>query len=69
MTALNAARTLYDKLWDDHVVHTEDDGTTTLYIDRHLVHEVTSPQAFEGLRLARRHRRPQHPHHRLGARL
>ena len=44
------ARTLYDKLWDEHVVHTEDDGTTTLYIDRHLVHEVTSPQAFEGLR-------------------
>jgi 3-isopropylmalate/(R)-2-methylmalate dehydratase large subunit len=49
-----AARTLYDKLWDDHVVHTEDDGTATLYIDRHLVHEVTSPQAFEGLRLAGR---------------
>jgi 3-isopropylmalate/(R)-2-methylmalate dehydratase large subunit len=48
------ARTLYDKLWDDHVVHTEDDGTTVLYIDRHLVHEVTSPQAFEGLRLADR---------------
>ena len=48
------ARTLYDKLWDDHVVHTEDDGTAILYIDRHLVHEVTSPQAFEGLRLAQR---------------
>ncbi len=48
------ARTLYDKLWDDHVVHTEDDGTAVLYIDRHLVHEVTSPQAFEGLRLANR---------------
>ena len=48
------ARTLYDKLWDEHVVHTEDDGTSTLYIDRHLVHEVTSPQAFEGLRLAGR---------------
>ncbi|HEX2009435.1 MAG TPA: 3-isopropylmalate dehydratase large subunit [Roseateles sp.] len=48
------ARTLYDKLWDEHVVHTEDDGTTTLYIDRHLVHEVTSPQAFEGLDLAQR---------------
>ncbi len=44
------ARTLYDKIWDEHVVHTEDDGTTVLYIDRHLVHEVTSPQAFEGLR-------------------
>ena len=42
-------RTLYDKLWDEHVVRTEDDGTTVLYIDRHLVHEVTSPQAFEGL--------------------
>ncbi|MGZ8273155.1 MAG: aconitase family protein, partial [Burkholderiaceae bacterium] len=49
-----AARTLYDKLWDDHLVHAEDDGTTVLYIDRHLVHEVTSPQAFEGLRLAGR---------------
>ncbi len=48
------ARTLYDKLWDDHVVHTEDDGTAVLYIDRHLVHEVTSPQAYEGLRLAGR---------------
>ena len=47
-------QTLYDKLWDSHVVHVEDDGTTVLYIDRHLVHEVTSPQAFEGLRLARR---------------
>ncbi len=47
-------RTLYDKLWDDHVVHTEADGTAVLYIDRHLVHEVTSPQAFEGLRLAKR---------------
>ena len=44
-------RTLYDKLWDDHVVHVEPDGTTLLYIDRHLVHEVTSPQAFEGLRI------------------
>jgi 3-isopropylmalate/(R)-2-methylmalate dehydratase large subunit len=47
-------RTLYDKLWDEHVVHTEEDGTAILYIDRHLVHEVTSPQAFEGLRLAER---------------
>lgn len=47
-------RTLYDKLWDEHVVHTEDDGTAVLYIDRHLVHEVTSPQAFEGLRMAGR---------------
>ncbi|WP_197328268.1 3-isopropylmalate dehydratase large subunit [Ralstonia syzygii] len=48
------AKTLYDKLWDDHVVHTEEDGTTVLYIDRQLLHEVTSPQAFEGLRLAHR---------------
>ena len=47
-------RTLYDKLWDEHVVHTEEDGTSILYIDRHLVHEVTSPQAFEGLRQAGR---------------
>jgi 3-isopropylmalate/(R)-2-methylmalate dehydratase large subunit len=47
-------RTLYDKLWDEHVVHTEEDGTVTLYIDRHLVHEVTSPQAFEGLDIAGR---------------
>jgi 3-isopropylmalate/(R)-2-methylmalate dehydratase large subunit len=44
------SRTLYDKIWDEHVVHTEEDGTAILYIDRHLVHEVTSPQAFEGLR-------------------
>ncbi|WP_157271571.1 3-isopropylmalate dehydratase large subunit [Azohydromonas aeria] len=51
---MNTARTLYDKLWDEHVVHTEEDGTAVLYIDRHLVHEVTSPQAFEGLRLANR---------------
>ena len=48
------ARTLYDKLWSDHVVREESDGTTLLYIDRHLVHEVTSPQAFEGLKLAGR---------------
>ena len=46
--------TLYDKLWDSHVVREEPDGTALLYIDRHLVHEVTSPQAFEGLRLAQR---------------
>src|SRR5512139_2941691 len=51
---MSTARTLYDKLWDEHVVHTEDDGTAVLYIDRHLVHEVTSPQAFEGLRIAGR---------------
>ncbi len=48
------SRTLYDKLWDDHVVHVEPDGTALLYIDRHLVHEVTSPQAFEGLKIAGR---------------
>jgi len=48
------AKTLYDKLWESHVVHTSEDGTTILYIDRHLVHEVTSPQAFEGLKLANR---------------
>ncbi|GHU31589.1 3-isopropylmalate dehydratase large subunit [Betaproteobacteria bacterium] len=49
-----AGKTLYDKLWDSHVVRQETDGTCLLYIDRHLVHEVTSPQAFEGLRLAGR---------------
>ena len=47
-------QTLYDKLWDSHVVHVEDDGTALLYIDRHLIHEVTSPQAYEGLKLAGR---------------
>ncbi len=47
-------KTLYDKIWDAHVAHEADDGTTLLYIDRHLVHEVTSPQAFEGLRMAGR---------------
>ncbi|MET0012876.1 MAG: 3-isopropylmalate dehydratase large subunit [Sedimenticola sp.] len=49
-----SAKTLYDKIWDDHVVRTDEDGTALLYIDRQLVHEVTSPQAFEGLRLAGR---------------
>ena len=48
------AKTLYDKIWDDHLVHEAEDGTCLLYIDRHLVHEVTSPQAFEGLRMAGR---------------
>ncbi len=48
------AKTLYDKLWDDHIVQQEEDGTCLIYIDRHLVHEVTSPQAFEGLRMANR---------------
>jgi len=53
-------RTLFDKIWDHHVVDRQDDGTCLLYIDRHLVHEVTSPQAFEGLRLeGRRVRRPE----------
>ncbi|EIM29348.1 3-isopropylmalate dehydratase large subunit [Microvirga lotononidis] len=53
-------RTLYDKIWDDHVVDQQDDGTCLLYIDRHLVHEVTSPQAFEGLRMTgRKVRQPQ----------
>src|SRR5512143_654687 len=47
-------RTLFEKIWDGHVVHRQDDGTCVLYIDRHLVHEVTSPQAFEGLRMANR---------------
>src|SRR5512145_3439877 len=52
-------RTLYDKIWDDHVVDQQEDGTCLLYIDRHLVHEVTSPQAFEGLRQSgRKVRRP-----------
>lgn len=47
-------KTLYDKIWDAHVVQQDDDGTCLLYIDRHLVHEVTSPQAFEGLRMSGR---------------
>jgi 3-isopropylmalate/(R)-2-methylmalate dehydratase large subunit len=51
---MSAPRTLFDKIWDSHVVHRQEDGTCILYIDRHLVHEVTSPQAFEGLRLAGR---------------
>ena len=46
--------TLYDKIWDAHVAHEAEDGTCLLYIDRHLVHEVTSPQAFDGLRIAGR---------------
>src|SRR6187397_663798 len=47
-------RSLYDKIWDAHLVHEAPDGTCLLYIDRHLVHEVTSPQAFEGLRMTGR---------------
>ncbi len=54
-----AGKTLFEKIWDSHVVRAEPDGTTLLYIDRQLVHEVTSPQAFEGLRLA--NRRPRRP--------
>ena len=49
-----SAKTLFEKIWGPHIVHEDVDGTTLLYIDRHLVHEVTSPQAFEGLRLAGR---------------
>jgi 3-isopropylmalate/(R)-2-methylmalate dehydratase large subunit len=57
---MSAPRTLYDKIWDDHVVEVQPDGNTLLYIDRHLVHEVTSPQAFEGLRVSgRKVRAPQ----------
>ncbi|MFN3147151.1 MAG: 3-isopropylmalate dehydratase large subunit [Paracoccaceae bacterium] len=51
---MTAPKTLYDKIWDAHLVHEAEDGTCLLYIDRHLVHEVTSPQAFEGLRMAGR---------------
>ena len=47
-------QTLYEKIWNKHIVHQQDDGTTLLYVDRHLIHEVTSPQAFEGLRLSKR---------------
>ena len=46
--------TLYDKIWNEHLVHQQEDGTALLYVDRHLIHEVTSPQAFEGLRVANR---------------
>ena len=46
--------TLYDKIWNEHLVHQQEDGTALLYVDRHLNHEVTSPQAFEGLRVANR---------------
>ena len=54
------SKTLYDKIWDHHLVHEQNDGTSLIYVDRHLVHEVTSPQAFEGLRLQKRKvRRPE----------
>jgi 3-isopropylmalate/(R)-2-methylmalate dehydratase large subunit len=56
---MSAPRTLFDKIWDNHLVDRQDDGTCLIYIDRHLVHEVTSPQAFEGLRLAGR--KVRHP--------
>jgi 3-isopropylmalate/(R)-2-methylmalate dehydratase large subunit len=56
---MSKPRTLFDKIWDNHLVHRQDDGTCLIYVDRHLVHEVTSPQAFEGLRVAgRKVRRP-----------
>ena len=55
--------TLYDKIWDAHMVEADSDGNSLLYIDRHLVHEVTSPQAFEGLRMAGRS--PRAPHKTL----
>ncbi len=60
---MSAPRTLFDKIWDAHLVDTQDDGTCLIYIDRHLVHEVTSPQAFEGLRLSGR--RVRHPERTL----
>ncbi len=60
---MNAPRTLYDKIFDDHIVDRQEDGTCLLYIDRHLVHEVTSPQAFEGLRMAGR--KVRHPERTL----
>ena len=47
-------QTLYDKIWNEHLIHQQDDGTSLLYVDRHLIHEVTSPQAFEGLRISKR---------------
>lgn len=59
----NTPRTLFQKIWDDHVVTRQDDGTCLIYIDRHLVHEVTSPQAFEGLRMSGR--KVRQPHHTL----
>jgi 3-isopropylmalate/(R)-2-methylmalate dehydratase large subunit len=59
-TPMTAPKTLYDKIWDAHLVHEAPDGTCLIYVDRHLVHEVTSPQAFEGLRMAgRRVRAPE----------
>ena len=57
---MSAPKTLFDKIWDAHLVNQDDDGTCLIYIDRHLVHEVTSPQAFEGLRNAGQHKLVQH---------
>ena len=54
MTAPSKPRTIYEKIFDSHLISEEEDGTCLIYIDRHLVHEVTSPQAFEGLRMAGR---------------
>ena len=48
------SKTLYDKIWNEHLVHQQEDGTSLLFVDRHLIHEVTSPQAFEGLRNSKR---------------
>ena len=48
------SQTIYDKIWNDHLVHQQEDGTSLLFVDRHLIHEVTSPQAFEGLRNSKR---------------
>ena len=54
------SKTLYDKIWEEHLVNQQEDGTSLLYVDRHLVHEVTSPQAFEGLRMNKRQvRKPE----------
>src|SRR5438034_8323678 len=60
MAESNQKRTMFEKIWDDHVVHAQEGKQTILYVDLHLVHEVTSPQAFEGLRLSgRKVRRPE----------
>ena len=54
------SKTIYDKIWNEHLVHKQEDGTSLLFVDRHLIHEVTSPQAFEGLRnLKRKVRQPK----------
>ncbi|MFT8366235.1 MAG: aconitase family protein, partial [Gluconobacter cerinus] len=66
MPVSSSPRTLFDKIWADHVVDRLEDGTCILYIDRHLVHEVTSPQAFEGLRMAGRGPGPAAPPHPPG---